>query len=91
MIWNTDACSDLVYDNITRGDFGCLTDSDGHITCDEAPRPDCCWAPMHDFARIYSIICFVCFGLAIPCLCCAFCMMGISGYIGAISGPTGQQ
>ena len=79
MIWNTAACSDQVYDNITRGKIrGCLTDSDGHITCDEAPRPDCCWAPMHDFARIYSIICFVCFGLAIPCLCCAFCMMGMT-------------
>ena len=80
MIWNTDACSDLVYDNITRGDFGCLTDSDGHITCDEAPRPDCCFAPMHHFARIYSIIVFVFLGTApcSPCIGCVTCMTYVS-------------
>ena len=69
MIWNTAACSDQVYDDIKSGGFGCLTDSDGYITCDEAPRPDCCFAPMHDFARIYSTIVFVLLGIA-PCIGC---------------------
>ena len=74
MIWNTSACSEQVYDDIKNGSFGCLTDSDGHITCDGSERPDCCFAPMHDFARIYSIIVFVCLGIAIPCMCCVVCM-----------------
>jgi hypothetical protein len=63
MIWDTAACDDQVYDNITRGAYGCMTDSEGYITCDETPRPDCCFAPMHDFARVYSIICFVFLGV----------------------------
>ena len=52
-----------------------MTDSEGYITCDETPRPDCCFAPMHDFARVYSIICFVFLGLFVPCFCCVICMM----------------
>ena len=75
MIWVTAACDDQVYDNITRGAYGCMTDSEGYITCDETPRPDCCFAPMHDFARVYSIICFVFLGLFVPCFCCVVCMM----------------
>ena len=80
MIWNTDACSDQVYDNITRGDFGCLTDSDGHITCDGSERPDCCFAPMHDFARIYSIIVFVLLGIA-PCIGCVIVLCFFSSML----------
>ena len=80
MIWNTSACSEQVYDDIKNGSFGCLTDSDGHITCDEAPRPDCCFAPMHHFARIYSIIVFVFLGTApcSPCIGCVICMTYVS-------------
>jgi len=75
MIWNTTACDGLVYDNITHGGFGCLIDNDGYVTCDVDPRPDCCFGPMHNFARIYSIICFVLMGVFVPCICCFVCMV----------------
>jgi hypothetical protein len=66
-IWNITACDDQVYDNITRGAYGCMTDSEGYITCNETPRPGCCFAPMLVFAEIYSIIVFTLLGVACCC------------------------
>jgi len=76
MIWGTTGCDDVVYDEITRGDWpGCAAASDGRLTCELEPRPGCCFKPMHEFARVYSIVCFVLSGVLIPCMCCIACFL----------------
>ena len=75
MIWSTNGCEDDVYDEIVTGDWpGCRTTND-KLTCDLEPRPGCCFKPMHDFARFYSIVCFVLLGIFVPCLCCLGCFL----------------
>ena len=74
MVWGTVGCEDDVYANITSGVWpGCATGSDGHVTCDLEPRPGCCYEPMHEFARVYSIFVFALCGIITPCLVCVVC------------------
>ena len=74
MVWGTVGCEDDVYANITSGVWpGCVTGSDGHVTCDLEPRPGCCYEPMHEFARVYSIFVFALCGIITPCLVCVVC------------------
>ena len=49
MIRATVGCEDDVYVNITSGVWpGCMTASDGHVTCDLEPRPGCCYNRLHN-------------------------------------------
>ena len=55
MIRATVGCEDDVYVNITSGVWpGCMTASDGHVTCDLEPRPGCCYNRLHNAASAYS-------------------------------------
>jgi hypothetical protein len=74
MVWATVGCEDDAYDNITSGGWpGCATASDGHVKCDLEPRPGCCYEPMHEFARVYSIFVFALCAIITPCLICVVC------------------
>eukprot|EP00964_Phaeocystis_antarctica_P117573 scaffold81390_cov57-Phaeocystis_antarctica.AAC.1 len=73
-IYGTRGCSDVEYDAITAGnasgcpELGNPISSWTETDCDEA----CCFKPMHEFGRIYSIIFFVflgIMGLFLPCAC----------------------
>ena len=74
MVWSTVGCEDAVYDNITSGVWpGCAKASDGKHACGIEPRPGCCYEPMHEFARVYSIFVFALCGIITPCLICVVC------------------
>lgn len=74
MVWATVGCEEAAYDNITSGGWpGCATASDGHVKCDLEPRPGCCYEPMHEFARVYSIFVFALCAIITPCLICVLC------------------
>jgi hypothetical protein len=74
MVWATVGCEEAAYDNITSGGWpGCATASDGHVKCDLEPRPGCCYEPMHEFARVYSIFVFALCAIITPCLICVVC------------------